>query len=121
MQQPARSLLISIIRGCDGLHIVPVESVAARGFREQIGSRLLPKLERPSAASPGRPRVEPVHAMRTHLRSNLFPPVSAWYVPAAKKALKLYREGKLDRRIWLPTGRRISVAEAVQLWRLDRL
>lgn len=63
-----------------------------------------------SVASPSFSRLLGVHPMRTHLRSNLFPPVSAWYVPAAKRALKLYGEGKLDKRIWLPTGRRISDA-----------
>jgi hypothetical protein len=59
--------------------------------------------------------------MRTHLKYNLFPPVGWWYVPAAKRALKLNREGKLDRRVWLPTGRRVRAEELVDRFELDRL
>ena len=59
--------------------------------------------------------------MRTHLWSNLFPPVGIWYVPAAKRALKLYQEGKLDRKVWLPNGRRTRAEELVDRFELDRL
>jgi hypothetical protein len=60
--------------------------------------------------------------MRTHLKYNLFPSIGWWDVPPAKRALKLYEAGELDRRILLPTRRpQISVADAVERWPLDRL
>ena len=65
--------------------------------------------------------IPPNKALRMHLASNLVPPVSVWYVPAARRAIKLYDDGKLDRRVLLPNGRRMTARELVELWRLDRL
>jgi hypothetical protein len=59
--------------------------------------------------------------LRLHLRANFRPAERVWNVPSAYRALKLYRADKLDRRVLLPSGRRISVAEAVERWHLDRL
>jgi hypothetical protein len=65
--------------------------------------------------------IKPDKALRTHLAANLIPPLRFWYVPAARKALRLYRDGNPDRRVLLPNGRRMTAGALVERWHLDRL
>jgi hypothetical protein len=65
--------------------------------------------------------LDELRKLRLHLRANFRPPEPVWNVPSAYRALKLYRADELDRRVLLPTSRRISVAEAVERWHLDRI
>ena len=76
---------------------------------------MLGRLERHAGEIP------PHKALRLHLQSNLQPPLGWWYVPSARRAIKLYDEGKLDRKVLLPNGRRMTARQLVEDWRLDRL
>jgi hypothetical protein len=67
--------------------------------------RMLGRLDRHAG------QIKPNKALRMHLASNLVPPVRFWYVPSARRALKLYDDGELDRRVLLPSGRRMTVRD----------
>jgi hypothetical protein len=62
-----------------------------------------------------------MRAMRTFLRYDLQPPVSGFYVIPAMRALRFCERGETDRRVLLPTLRRIPAGVLVERWHLDRL
>ena len=56
-----------------------------------------------------------------HLSSNLYPPLSAQYVPIAMAALDAYREEDFDRRVDGPNGIKMRASEVVREFNLEGL
>lgn len=53
-------------------------------------------------------------ALAWHLQYNHYPPISLIFLPAIREALASAREGDFCRRIELPTGRVVTVADVVE-------
>jgi hypothetical protein len=53
-------------------------------------------------------------ALAWHLQYNHFPPISLIFLPAIREALASAREGDFCRRIKLPTGKLVAVADVVE-------